>query len=107
MSKRVHGPEGPTGKEQAVIYLGDNCGEIVFDKLLIETIKAHYEIDVAFVVRSIPALNDATTREAELIGMGDVASIVENGIDGPLPGTVSLRCSERLGRCGQVLIWSL
>ncbi len=83
-------------KSRLVIYLGDNCGEIVFDKLLIETIKAHYEIDVAFVVRSIPALNDATIREAELIGMGDVASIVENGIDGPLPGTVLSRCSERL-----------
>ena len=56
-------------KSSLVIYLGDNCGEIVFDKLLIETIKAHYDIDVAFVVRSIPALNDATLREAELVGM--------------------------------------
>jgi damage-control phosphatase, subfamily I len=79
-----------------VIYLGDNCGEIVFDKLLIETIKAKYDIEVAFVVRSIPALNDATLREAQLIGMDHVATIMENGIDGPLPGTILSRCSEQL-----------
>jgi damage-control phosphatase, subfamily I len=78
------------------IYLGDNCGEIVFDKLLIETIKAHYEIDVVFVVRSMPALNDATLREAEFVGIGDTATIIENGIDGPLPGTILSRCSDQL-----------
>lgn len=88
-------------KSSLVIYLGDNCGEIVFDKLLIETIKAHHELDVAFVVRSVPALNDATLREAEIIGMGDTAAIMENGIDGPLPGTILSRCSEQLQR-----LWS-
>lgn len=83
-------------KSSLVIYLGDNCGEIVFDKLLIEMIKTHYEIDVAFVVRSVPALNDATLREAEFVGMGDTATVMENGIDGPLPGTILSRCSEQL-----------
>jgi damage-control phosphatase, subfamily I len=78
-----------------VIYLGDNCGEIVFDKLLIETIKTLYEIDVAFVVRSVPALNDATLTDAELVGMSDTASVIENGIDGPLPGIILSRCSEQ------------
>lgn len=79
-----------------LIYLGDNCGEIVFDKLLIETIKSHYDIDVTFVVRSVPALNDATLREAEFVGMSDTATVMENGIDGPLPGTILSRCSEQL-----------
>jgi len=83
-------------KSSLMIYLGDNCGEIVFDKLLIETIKAHYEIDIAFVVRSIPTLNDATLKDAVLVGMGDTATVVENGIDGPLPATVLSRCSEQL-----------
>jgi damage-control phosphatase, subfamily I len=83
-------------KSSLVIYLGDNCGEIVFDRLLIETIKAHYDIEVAFVVRSIPALNDATLREAELVGMDHTATVMENGIDGPLPGTILSRCSEQL-----------
>jgi damage-control phosphatase, subfamily I len=79
-----------------VMYMGDNCGEIVFDKLLIETIKARYELDVTYIVRSIPTLNDATLREAELIGIGDVATIMENGIDGPLAGTMLSRCSEQV-----------
>jgi len=83
-------------KSSLMIYLGDNCGEIVFDKLLIETIKARYEIDVAFVVRSIPTLNDATLQDAELVGMGDTATVMENGIDGPLPATILSRCSEQL-----------
>ncbi|MGO9567183.1 MAG: damage-control phosphatase ARMT1 family protein [Desulfomonilaceae bacterium] len=84
-----------------VIYLGDNCGEIVFDKLLIETIKGHYDIEIVFVVRSIPTLNDATLREAKLIGMDDTAIVMENGVDGPLPGTILSRCSEQLQR-----LWS-
>ncbi len=83
-------------RSDLVIYLGDNCGEIVFDKLLIETIKGHRNIEVAFVVRSIPALNDATLREAEHVGMDRTATVMENGIDGPLPGTMLSRCSEQL-----------
>ncbi len=84
--------------EQAgrILYLGDNCGEIVLDKLLIETIRAHYDVEVIFVVRSVPTLNDATLEEARLVGMGDVAAVVENGIQGPIPGTVLSRCSEEL-----------
>jgi hypothetical protein len=83
-------------KSRRIVYLGDNCGEIVLDKLLIETIKARYKVDVTFVVRSVPALNDATLREAELVGMHEAATVVENGIDGPLPGTILSRCSEQL-----------
>ncbi|MFH1116856.1 MAG: ARMT1-like domain-containing protein [Pseudomonadota bacterium] len=76
-----------------ILYLGDNCGEIVFDKLLIQLIKAHYDVEVFFVVRSIPILNDATLTDAHFVGMGDVAVVVENGIQGPLPGTILSRCS--------------
>ncbi len=85
-------------QSRLAIYLGDNCGEIVFDKLLIETIKAQHEIDVAFVVRSLPTLNDATLADAKFVGMSDTATVMENGIDGPLPGTILSRCSEQLQR---------
>ena len=81
---------------ELVLYLGDNCGEIVYDKLLIETIKSHYDAEVVFVVRSVPTLNEATIREAKLVGMDDTATVMENGIDGPFPGTILSRCSERL-----------
>jgi uncharacterized protein with ATP-grasp and redox domains len=77
-----------------LVYLGDNSGEIVFDKLLIETLKKLYKLETVFVVRSIPTLNDATLEEARAVGMDQVVKVIENGIDGPLPGTVLKRCSN-------------
>jgi uncharacterized protein with ATP-grasp and redox domains len=52
-----------------IIYFGDNAGEIVFDKLFIETIKKLYKLEIVFVVRSVPTLNDATLKEAKSVGM--------------------------------------
>ena len=43
-----------------LVYLGDSCGEIVFDKLLIELIRETYDPEVVFVTRTLPVLNDAT-----------------------------------------------
>ncbi len=75
-------------KSRSILYLGDNCGEIVFDKLFIEILKELYHHDITFVTRSIPVLNDATVHDARYTHMDEVAHIVENGIDGPLPGTI-------------------
>ncbi len=88
--------KGRLERSKLLLYLGDNCGEIVYDKLLIETIKNLYDTEVVFVVRSLPTLNDATMREAKLVGMHEAATVMENGIDGPLPGTMLSRCSEEL-----------
>jgi uncharacterized protein with ATP-grasp and redox domains len=79
---------------QNIIYFGDNAGEIVFDKLFIETISKFYQLEIVFVVRSVPTLNDATLTEAKSIGLDRLVTVVENGIDGPLPGTVLSRCSK-------------
>lgn len=79
-----------------VLILGDNAGEIVFDRLFIETLKSMFDVEIVFVVRSVPALNDATAKEAAAVELDKVARIVENGIDGPLPGTVLARCSQQL-----------
>ncbi len=81
---------------KSMVYLGDNAGEIVFDKLLIEVIKERYDMDVVFIVRSVPTLNDAILNEARSVGIDEIATIVENGIDGPCPGTVLDRCSEEV-----------
>lgn len=83
-------------KSKLLVYFGDNSGEIVFDKLLIETIKKQYDLNIYFIVRSIPTLNDATLKEAKSVGIDKVASVIENGIDGPLPGTILKRCSNEL-----------
>lgn len=79
-----------------LIYFGDNAGEIVFDKLLIETINALYKLEIVFVVRGVPTLNDATLREAKSVGMDKIVKVIENGIDGPLPGTILSRCSNEV-----------
>jgi hypothetical protein len=83
-------------ESRTLVYLGDNSGEIVFDKLLLETIQDRYAPRVTFVVRSVPALNDATRKEAEMVGLDQVASIMVNGLAAPVPGTVLTRCSEAL-----------
>ncbi|MBI5607137.1 MAG: DUF89 family protein [Deltaproteobacteria bacterium] len=81
-------------KARLLLYLGDNSGEIVFDKVLIETIRTLYDLEVFFVVRSVPALNDVTIREAQSVGMDRLAKIIENGLKAPVPGTILSRCSS-------------
>ena len=79
-----------------LLIFGDNAGEIVFDKLLIETIKKIYQQEITYVVRSVPTLNDATLKEAKSVGLDKIATVIENGIDGPLPGTLLSRCSDEV-----------
>ncbi len=83
---------------KSLIYLCDNCGEIVFDKLLVETILKLYDINVTFVTRSIPVLNDATMEDAFSTGMDKVASVIENGTLEPVPGTMLDNVSSELIR---------
>ena len=79
-----------------LLIFGDNAGEIVFDRLLIDLIKKRYQPEITFVVRSVPTLNDATLTEARAVGIHKIATVIENGIDGPLPGTVLSRCSDEV-----------
>ena len=78
----------------AILYFGDNAGEIVLDRLFIETIKEQHETDIIFVVRSMPTLNDATLKDTEQTGMVNLVRVIENGTDGPVPGTLLDRCSR-------------
>jgi uncharacterized protein with ATP-grasp and redox domains len=79
-----------------VVYMADNCGEIVFDKLLIEMIRQAYDLHVIFVTRTMPVLNDATSEDALAVGIDAVARIMENGIAKPLPGTMLDKVSPEL-----------
>ena len=83
-------------RSKRVLYFADNCGEIVLDKLFMETVKGLFGIDFVLVVKSVPAMNDVTLKEARAVGMDGVAAVIENGIQGPVPGTILSRCSERL-----------
>ncbi|MFW6259837.1 MAG: damage-control phosphatase ARMT1 family protein [Tangfeifania sp.] len=65
---------------KTILYLGDNAGEIVMDKLFLETLN---HPNVWFAVRNEPVLNDVTRREAEEVGIGNVARIISNGDNAP------------------------
>lgn len=88
--------KGKLKAAESILYFGDNSGEVVLDKLLIETIKQRYRTEITFVVRSVPTLNDVTLNEATYVDLDQVARVVENGIDGPLPGTILNRCSTEV-----------
>lgn len=72
-----------------ILYLGDNAGEIVFDKLFIETIMHN---NVVYAVKDTPVLNDVTIADAKEVGMDLVADVISNGFDAP--STVLNKCSK-------------
>jgi len=74
---------------RCILYLADNAGEIVFDRLLIEALPAE-KITVA--VRGGPVINDATLADAETAGIPETAPVISNGSDAP--GTLIEECSE-------------
>jgi uncharacterized protein with ATP-grasp and redox domains len=78
----------------SLLYLGDNAGEIVFDRIFIEEMRSFKDIDVIFVVRGGPIINDATYEDARHVGMEKVAKIISNGSD--YPGTVLRICSKEV-----------
>lgn len=67
-----------------VFYIGDNCGEVVLDKIFITEIKRlNPDIEVTFGVRGGPILNDVTYEDALYVGIDKVANIVSSGIKAP------------------------
>jgi uncharacterized protein with ATP-grasp and redox domains len=74
-------------KARSVVYLGDNCGEIVFDRLLIEVLLELHHLKITYVTRRLPIMNDATLPDVLSVGMGKIVQIMENGIREFLPGT--------------------
>ncbi|MCK5148932.1 DUF89 family protein [bacterium] len=67
-----------TGRK--LIYLGDNSGEIVFDRLLIEHL-LQYELEIIYVVKSAPIINDVLMEDAEETGMTDLVPVIKTGSD--------------------------
>jgi uncharacterized protein with ATP-grasp and redox domains len=72
-----------------ILYLADNAGEIIFDRLLIEQLPIE---KVTVVVRGKPVINDATMEDAVLAGLLRIVEVIDNGSD--VPGTILSDCSE-------------
>ncbi|MCE5215652.1 ARMT1-like domain-containing protein [bacterium] len=64
------------GRARSVLYLADNCGEIVFDRLLVEVIGPER---VALMVKAGPIVNDAMLEDAEQVGLTDLCRVVDTG----------------------------
>jgi len=73
LSERIKGAK-------SMLIVGDNCGEVVLDKLLMEIAGVP---ETYFAVRSKPALNDVTMKEALEVGLDSVATLIDSGADAP------------------------
>ena len=63
-----------------LVYLTDNCGEIVLDKLVIRILKEQYpSLDITVLVRGLPVVNDATLTDARETGLDGIVRVVGNG----------------------------
>lgn len=78
---------------QSILIIGDNAGEILFDKILVEELLKHTP-HVVYVVKSGPVINDALLEDAEAVGMIGVCKIIETGND--WAGVIEEKCSEEM-----------
>jgi hypothetical protein len=78
---------------QSILYLTDNAGEIVFDRVLIEQLPRDR---VTVAVRGRPAINDATREDAAAAALQEIAEVIDNG--SAIPGTVLSDCSSEFRR---------
>jgi uncharacterized protein with ATP-grasp and redox domains len=77
---------------KTLLYVGDNAGEIVLDKILINVLFRETNVDITYAVRGKPIINDATMDDAQFVGMTDIVRVIDTGAD--FPGIVLESCSE-------------
>jgi uncharacterized protein with ATP-grasp and redox domains len=85
----------------SLLFFIDNAGEIVFDKLLIETIlelkrEDKKSLNIAVVLKGGPIINDATLEDAKYIGMNTIPSIEFKTISNGDPNTGPIRNSKEV-----------
>lgn len=83
----------------SLVFLHDNCGECVFDHVLIKTLKAHYpNLSIISMVRGVPVLNDATIDDAKQIGLTETVKVMGNG------STIAGTCLEDISEDARQVI---
>jgi hypothetical protein len=76
-----------------VLYLADNCGEIVYDQLVLECLQER-GLDLTVAVRGGPIINDASLEDALECGLDRYARLIDSGV--ACPGTSLDHCSDEL-----------
>jgi len=80
-----------------ILYLADNAGEVVFDRVLIEEIKKVYpDKNIYYAVKAEPIINDALLEDAKVCGIDKLVRVIPNGTDAP--GTILSLCSNEFKR---------
>ena len=76
-------------KAKKILFIADNAGEIVFDKLMIEEMPTD---KITYVVKGGPIVNDATLKDAQSVGMTELVRVIDNGA--AVQGTILKMCSK-------------
>jgi uncharacterized protein with ATP-grasp and redox domains len=85
-----------------ILFLADNAGELVFDRLLLELLPRE---KITVVVKGGPAINDALLADAQVAGVAGLFAVIENGSDGAgtLPEAFNLGFQRRFASADLIL----
>ncbi len=85
------------GNARKVLYFADNAGEIVLDRLLIETMMNRARVnEVSLVLKGGPLINDATVADAVYVGLEKVPGVKFLNVSNGDPGTGPERTSQEV-----------
>ncbi|MEO0292621.1 MAG: ARMT1-like domain-containing protein [candidate division WOR-3 bacterium] len=85
-------------KARNILYVADNVGETIFDRILIEEIKrVDPAKEIIYAVKEKPIINDALREDAISAGIDKFAEIISSGSD--IPGTILSLCSKEFLEC--------
>jgi len=81
-------------ESSSLLYIADNAGEHIFDKVYIQTIKELYpQLDITYMTRGTAIINDVTYEEAQEAGFEALCNLVSSGVN--TPGFIYSRANER------------
>jgi len=83
-------------KAKKILFVADNAGEIVLDRLLLEWLKTNLQAKVVFAVRGGPIINDAILKDATDSGIAELAEIIDTG--SAIPGALLKLASKEFMR---------
>lgn len=66
-------------KADKILYLSDNGGEIVFDKLLLKKVKDDYDLEIILALKENPILNDAIVSDGKNLKLDEYATLISTG----------------------------
>ncbi len=98
--------EKELGNARRMVFLTDNCGEVVLDKLLIKAICSLFpDLNVEVIVRGLPVLNDATMEDAKQVKLDDIVNVSDNGtaIAGTCLDRISAEARQKIDEADLIL----